>query len=462
MNYGLIIATNQLDLLTRKATPLILAIAVALAVACASGVSTEPLAPTAVVPSATTPTQVSARTAASPPVSVISIDAESLGARAFKYTESLAIDLAPRMSATDHELRSAEFLRDRMAELGYESELQNFEFDYLNQEGDFIHLIGLAESSMNARMIRGSSPGTEEGLLVNIGLGRIQDIPADGLNGAIAFALRGEIPFETKAQNAASAGAAAIIVANSYPDPISAAFSREFEFLAVSVSGLDGDKLRQRIDGGQATVRLDVTPEVLPSRNIVATNRGVSGDIVILGAHFDTVPGSPGAVDNASGVAIVLTIAEEIAGLNLPYELRFVFFGSEELGLFGSQHYLNSLTPEEASRVSLMINLDAVGAGQLELHGDSELVAAAQDIADDLDISVRRGVIPANSSSDHAPFEAAGIPVLMLFGSDFSQIHTPLDAMDTVEPDTLGAASALVVAGLFGGFGGVTSMDKPN
>lgn len=441
-----------------------LGLAMALAVACSSGAPVATVAPillavtetpepptaTAVPTPATTPPIATPTAAAAP--TVLSIDADLLGAQAFSYVETLTVDLSPRTSASAGELAAAEFLRNRMAELGYESDLQDFEFEFLQREGEFIQFVGSGEAPVSAWMIVGSMPGTAEGLLVDIGLGGFADIPVGGLEGAIAFADRGIIPFETKARNAANAGAIAIIVANNVPEPVSATFERQFDFLAVSISGVEGDQIRARMDAGPVAVRLDVAPQMLRSRNVVSTLAGSTDSIVIMGAHFDAVPGSPGANDNASGVAAVLTIAEQITAYGLPFELRVVFFGSEELGLFGSQYYLNSLTPAEAARVAFMINVDTLGAGQLEVFGDNGLVAAAQEIADDLDNSVQRGVIPANSTSDHAPFEAAGIPILMFFGTDFTQIHTPQDALNTIEPGILGAAAAIVIEGLSGRF----------
>ena len=218
------------------------------------------------------------------------------------------------------------------------------------------------------------------------------------------------------------------------------------------------------MDEGEVTVRLNVAPQMLLSRNVVSTKSGdldETGDIVILGAHFDAVDGSPGANDNASGVATVLTIAEQIEDQNLPHEMRVVFLGSEELRLFGSQHYLSSLTSDEAESVAFMVNLNALGAGDLEVLADGGLVVTSEDIADELGITVQPGVIPVYSSSDHAPFEAAGIPILMFFGSDFSQIHTPQDAIDTVEPEILGEAAAIITEGLLAGLARHALLTEP-
>ena len=61
--------------------------------------------------------------------------------------------------------------------------------------------------------------------------------------------------------------------------------------------------------------------------------------MLVVGAHYDTTPDTQGANDNGSGVAVALTIAEELADDELPFDLRFVMFGAEETGLNGSFAY---------------------------------------------------------------------------------------------------------------------------
>ena len=66
-----------------------------------------------------------------------------------------------------------------------------------------------------------------------------------------------------------------------------------------------------------------------------------------LGGHFDSVPGLSGANDNASGIAVLLAIAELLADVDLSYTLRVVSFGSEELGLLESRFYVQELSSAE-------------------------------------------------------------------------------------------------------------------
>ena len=107
--------------------------------------------------------------------------------------------------------------------------------------------------------------------------------------------------------------------------------------------GEDGVTLRDALQGGdEVIVELLVYPDGDgPSRNVIAElNNDIVGDkVLVIGAHYDTTPWSSGANDNGSGVASALIVAEELADDELPFDVRFVFFGSEKTGLHGSNYY---------------------------------------------------------------------------------------------------------------------------
>ena len=110
-------------------------------------------------------------------------------------------------------------------------------------------------------------------------------------------------------------------------------------------------------------VPIKLTLEDLPSQNVIAQKPGASDAVVVLGGHFDSVPGLSGANDNASGIAVLLAIAELLADVDLPYTLRIVPFGSEELGLVGSGFYAQELGSAELENTKLMLNFDALSTG---------------------------------------------------------------------------------------------------
>jgi aminopeptidase YwaD len=122
----------------------------------------------------------------------------------------------------------------------------------------------------------------------------------------------------------------------------------------------------------------------------------------------------------------------------------FVFFGAEERGLFGSKAYADSLTDEEEDALVAMLNFDVTGTGGIVvLSGSDSLADAALDIAGEIGIGATGGDI---SASDHTSFREAGFEALMFSGGDFSQIHTPEDLPNLVDPGLLQETAELALA----------------
>jgi aminopeptidase S len=99
-------------------------------------------------------------------------------------------------------------------------------------------------------------------------------------------------------------------------------------------------------------------------RNVIAQTRGGNPRrVVVIGAHLDSVKNGPGIVDNGSGVATLLEIANHL-GASPPVRnaVRFAFFGSEEDGSQGSRGYVKSLSIEDREKILLYLNVDAVAS----------------------------------------------------------------------------------------------------
>ena len=233
------------------------------------------------------------------------------------------------------------------------------------------------------------------------------------------------------------------MVYNNIPGLLRGTLSGTLDIPVVGVSRDDGEELLRLLNQGNVTVTLQVVQEERTSQNVVASKDGGNGAVVILGAHYDSIPESPGANDNGSGTAVLLTLAQELAKMDLPIELRFIAFGAEELGLFGSSHYVGTLSENERNRVVAMLNFDALGSGGLRVGGDDLVVGQILTFADNLGIAAFSTREPPGASSDHASFRAAGIPAVFFFGSEFSRIHTPNDGIEFVDPELLGQATTL-------------------
>lgn len=159
------------------------------------------------------------------------------------------------------------------------------------------------------------------------------------------------------------------------------------------------------------------------SRNFIVEKKGATDDIVVLGAHYDSVDVGDGVDDNGSGVAVVLEVAKALKDTKTPQTLRFVFFGAEEAGLFGSDYYVSQLSKDEQSKIILMMNYDSLVAGDNAYvygNGDAggkfrdEALAIAKD--KELELMTQPGENPeypvgtTGDWSDHAAFKNVGIP----------------------------------------------------
>ena len=185
------------------------------------------------------------------------------------------------------------------------------------------------------------------------------------------------------------------------------------------------------------------------SHNVIADKSGNhkgNKDLVIIVAHLDSINSlggssadAPGADDNGSGSAGLLEIARVLGTHQNQHDLRFILFGGEEQGLFGSRQYLASLGTTERTRIKAVLNMDMIGT--LNVTNPSVLIEGAtisQSIIDALaeaaetytGLTVEISLNPF--ASDHVPFINAGIPaVLTIEGTDSanSNIHTANDIL---------------------------------
>jgi len=89
---------------------------------------------------------------------------------------------------------------------------------------------------------------------------------------------------------------------------------------------------------------------------------GDPNNVITVGAHLDSVGTGPGINDNGSGSSAILEIAEEMSGFGPRNPVRFIWFGAEESGLLGSEHYVATLPDAERERIAAMLNFDMIGS----------------------------------------------------------------------------------------------------
>ncbi|MBI4233785.1 MAG: M20/M25/M40 family metallo-hydrolase [Chloroflexi bacterium] len=382
-----------------------------------------------------------------PPLATLTPREPVLGQRAREYIRTLAETIGRRDSQSGGEARAAQYLASRFSALGYQVRTQPFTIEMYSSAEPGLTLLGPQEQTFQAEPLRFSTSGRVAGPLVEVGLARAEDIPAEGLQGKVALIQRGTITFTEKVQSAARRGAVAAVIYNNRPGPTLGSLTSRSTIPVVGISQEDGEALKGVLAKGEVQVRVWVKVEEVQSQNVIAELRGSAPDprVVILGGHYDSVPAGPGANDNASGTAVVLTLAEELAGRSVPFTLRFMGFGSEEIGLVGSQRYVESLSQEERSRILAVLNFDVVGSPiPLATRGHTSLALRLREVANGLGMDLAGA--PPDALSDHESFLRANIPAVILTTPDFSRIHTPQDTLEHVDARALDDTIALALA----------------
>ena len=223
---------------------------------------------------------------------------------------------------------------------------------------------------------------------------------------------------------------------------------------------------RQRFVARSAVTAHSGGPSELPTQNVVAiipgTDPALAGQVVVIGAHIDHLGRSTsgaldadagsairnGADDNASGTAAVLELARLFRAHPARRTLVFAHFSGEELGLLGSQYFVEHL-PVPRDSVVAMLNFDMVG----RLRGDSLIVygtATAREMPALLDSAnarlgmTIRGVGDGFGPSDHSSFYAKDIPVLHFFTNIHDDYHRATD--DAAKVNAAGAARVATLA----------------
>ncbi len=200
----------------------------------------------------------------------------------------------------------------------------------------------------------------------------------DGLpvEGAVVLVDRGSCAFGIKQQIAADRGARAMIVVNNVDgDQIGGTLgaTADVKIPVVGITKADGARLRQ--NPGEVVLKLNAGVRVERTRNVVAqTKTGDTSNVVMAGAHLDSVPEGPGINDNGSGVAAVLETAVQLGSSpQVRNAVRFGFWGAEELGLIGSTKYVQTLDVEALKDIALYLNFDMLASpnpGYFTYDGD--------------------------------------------------------------------------------------------
>lgn len=214
--------------------------------------------------------------------------------------------------------------------------------------------------------------------------------------------------------------------------------------------------------------------------NLPSSNDHKQKPPILIGAHYDAVPGTPGADDNATGVAVLLELARAFAAEPVLYPLQLVAFDMEEAGLLGSTQYAADLKQQQQP-LRLMISLEMLGycdsspgsqrypAGLERFYPDRgdfiglignlptipDLIRLSRSIRTDgtpcewLPAPNRGLIVPQTRLSDHAPFWDQGYRAMMVTDTAFLRnphYHKASDRIETLDLNFLtGVCRGLIV-----------------
>ncbi len=264
---------------------------------------------------------------------------------------------------------------------------------------------------------------------------RPKDFPAS-VAGKIVLVQRGGCDFAVKVANANAAGAVGVLIFNEGQPgrrvAVNGTLGGPADIPAIGTSFRVGEGLYKLTQKGPVRMRLVVDAEIhrIETSNVIAEWRGPrNGRAVVVGAHLDSVPQGPGINDNGSGSATILEIALQMKRLNIKPRntLRFAFWGAEEEGLFGSTHYVESLSEGARARIMANLNFDMLASpnfvrfvydgdgsigpegppGSAEIEHIFERYFSSKDLATEPTLFDGR--------SDYLAFIQAGIPAGGLF-----------------------------------------------
>jgi Zn-dependent M28 family amino/carboxypeptidase len=276
--------------------------------------------------------------------------------------------------------------------------------------------------------------------------------PAPADEDSVALVQRGTCSFAEKAQAAQDAGYDAVIIFNEGQDGRTelpaGTLGEPDDIPVVGLSYEDGAALNEQVETGGTEVVMTVStdtsfdPEAQTSNVLATTKKGAKDRTVVVGAHLDSVDVGAGINDNGSGTATILEIAEEMAEakVNPRQRVRFAFWGAEESGLLGSEHYVENLNDNQLSDIVANLNFDMVGSpnyvrfvydgdgSDTEPAGPPGSAEIEQMFVDYFD-SQNLASSPTQFSgrSDYGPFIAVGIPAGGLF-SGAEGVKTPEEA----------------------------------
>jgi Zn-dependent M28 family amino/carboxypeptidase len=289
-----------------------------------------------------------------------------------------------RTSGTPGYDASVDYVVERMLASGYDVTIQPFQFNAFIQLGpstleqtapDAVTYVEDTDYTLMSQTDAGNVTGFVTAVDLDFGLGNSSTSGCEASDfggfpaGDIALIQRGACAFQLKAENAADAGAVGAIIFNQGNTPdrtglINGTLSSDYSggipvFFATYNLGVEWDGT----PGLELHMIADVFRGEATSSNVLAETRsGRNDNVIVVGAHLDSVNEGPGIQDNGSGSAAILEVAEQMAKVKPRNKVRFAWWGAEESGLIGSTFYVDNLPQDKQEDIALYLNFDMIGS----------------------------------------------------------------------------------------------------
>ncbi len=360
-----------------------------------------------------------------------------------------------RASGTPGYDRSAQYVAGRLRAAGYRVTTQKFDFPYFEELAPSTftrvspdpHTYGADEFATMDYSASGDVTAAVQAVDLTLppsqepsSTSGCEDADFTGFTaGNVALMQRGSCDFAVKVANAKEAGASAALIFNEgqegRTDVVAGTLGGPADLPALGMSFAAGKELADLAAAGETQVHITTSTvsETRQTSNVLADSEtGNASRKVVVGSHLDSVTEGPGINDNGSGSAQDLAIAEAYAKTVKKPANRvvFAFWGAEESGLLGSEHYVAGLSQQQRDRIMANLNFDMVGSpnfvrfvydGDGSANPDTGPGPVGSDVIEKTftEFWSRRGLesepTAFDGRSDYGPFIAVGIPAGGLF-----------------------------------------------
>ncbi len=344
----------------------------------------------------------------------------------------LAVDIGPRLGGSKSSHRTAEYIAELMGRLGLEVRMQQFSYLGWNYERmPALELTAPVRESIRCapRAYTAATAGPITGQLYSDG--HVDQIP-------------GVFEYRRLAVGESGTRRASILISPTPGLPPWPLPDNELRFRepCLCISAEDGERILEMSQHAEVRVRMETFGQDVPGftdANVIGSIDGDEPEIVAVGSHYDTAWNSPGAVDNASGVAVMLETAQRLIDQRPECGVEFVSFGAEEWWLFGSHYFVGeAVSHDQIERYKGMVNCDPLGPGdRLECWvGPDQLREVVNEVQHRLGTVERYPMDwrPPVDGSDHYPFWLAGVASCFpIFMPHTHEYHQPTDTVDRVQ-----------------------------